>query len=224
MKIFLDIETIPLGEEPVYEYEPFAGVNAPANYKDPAKIAEYIKDNETRLHIEHLERQKTQAKEQLNDWKKGALKATKSQIVCICAISETGHYFQMSDPKEFDLLLKFGLWCSSLDSTHYVGHNVENFDIPMIRTHAIKWDLVKLKQRFTFKKFSENILDTMTIWDKKNWTKLTEIAEFLGIKDLNEGTTGADIYDLYKAGKFKEIETKCMNDTLMCKEVYGRIC
>jgi hypothetical protein len=61
------------------------------------------------------------------------------------------------------------------------------------------------------------------MWDIKNWTKLTEIAEFLGIKDLNEGTDGSDIYDLYKAGKFDEIETKCFNDVLMCKEVYERI-
>jgi len=97
----------------------------------------------------------------------------------------------------------------------------------MLRTHGSKYGYEKLKKYLTFEKWAKNIRDTMQIWAGVRYddkTKLTEIAEFLGIKDLNEGTTGADIYDLYKAGKFSEIEEKCINDVLMCKEVYERIC
>lgn len=227
MKIFLDIETIPLGDEPVYKSAPeFGGCKVPANYKDPAKIAKYKEENEPLQLIAHLNEHAAKHLQAVEEFKKGALKATRSQIVCICAVGDSKEIdpFKLSTTDEHCLLIEFGYWCSKFDSTHYVGHNIENFDIPMIRTHAIKHELIKLKERFTFKKFSENILDTMTIWDKKNWTKLNEIAEFLGIKNLNGDTDGSDIYDLYKAGKFEEIETKCMNDVIMCKEVYERIC
>lgn len=226
MKIFLDIESIPLGEEPLYQFEEFAGVKAPANYKDPEKIKEYIKANEQRLVVDHTDEQFKKRDELLYEWKKGALKATRSQIVCICAMDAAGNIFSQAGNDEEDILTMFASWCVKSNASVYIGHNVA-FDLQMLRTHAAKHWINAFVSMLTFEKFAKNIIDTMQLWagvrfDDK--TKLTEIAEFLGIKNLNEGTTGADVYDLYKTGKFDEIEMKCLNDVVMCKEVYERIC
>jgi hypothetical protein len=228
MKIFLDIETIPLGEEPEFTRDTFPGVKVPANYKDVEKIEAYKKENYAKQLTEFADAETERQQSELNEWKKGALKATRSQIVCICAVS-SGWYepFQKSDHDEFRLLVSFSEWLQEMESHNvefeFVGHNIATFDNVMIRNHAVKYKLEYLKKIFTHDRWSKLVRDTMTMWDIKNWTKLTEIAEFLGIKDLNEGTDGSDIYDLYKAGKFDEIETKCFNDVLMCKEVYERI-
>jgi hypothetical protein len=225
MKIFLDIETIPLGAEPVYEREPFAGVKVPANYKDPIKISEYKGDKYEKALKEHEEEQDKKAAELLHEWKKGALKATKSQIVCICAITDDNRSFSLAINDESYLLWEFDFFLTGMSFIEWVGHNV-NFDLQMLRTHAAKHSMKNLVDSLTFEKWAKDIHDTMQMWagvrfDDK--TKLTEIAEFLGIENLNGDTTGGEIYDLYKAGKFEEIQTKCMNDVLMCKEVYERI-
>lgn len=229
MKIFLDIETIPLGEEPQYKPAEFPGVKVPANYKDYRVIEDYKKDNFVSQSGAHYAKELSKFEDEFNEWKKGALKATRSQIVCICAISDDGNKFQSGSDNEGEMLHEFYYWLCEIGASAnvgFVGHNVP-FDLQMLRTHAAKYCIHGLVDMLTFEKWAKNIHDTMQLWagvrfDDK--TKLTEIAEFLGIKNLNEGIDGSDIYDLYKAGKFEEIETKCMNDVIMCKEVYERIC
>lgn len=227
MKIFLDIETVPLGEEPQYKPAEFAGVKVPVNYKVPETIETFKKLSYEKQFNEHLENEKAKYESELHEWKKGALKATRSQIVCICAITEKGHKFDMCTEDEFYLLRTFEGWITGYGTYNfeYVGHNVP-FDLQMLRSHAAKHKVLVLKDMLTFEKWAKNIHDTMQLWAGVRYddkTKLTEIAEFLGIGNLNEGTDGSDIYDLYKAGKFDEIETKCLNDVIMCKEVYERI-
>lgn len=228
--IVLDIETIPLGPEPVYTPEQWEGVKVPANYKDPLKIKEYIEYNSEKQWNEFIEAQAIKANELLTEWKKGALRAVKSQIICICALNtENLNYFKMCSKDEFELLLGFSDFLynnKDAKGTVFCGHNVR-FDLQMLRTHGCLSGLLDpIKSILTFEKFAKNIEDTMEIWAGVRYddrTKLTDIAHYLGIPVDNGDTTGADIYDLYKEGKLNEIETKCMNDVLLTFEVWKRI-
>lgn len=228
MKIFLDIETVPLGEEPIFTPADFTGVKVPANYRNQDTIEAFKKEQFEKQVIEHLANEKAKYESELTEWKKGALKATRSQIVCICAIDEHGSKFASKGSDERQVIKDFWLWIrvTNPEKQIYIGHNI-SFDLHMLRTHAAKYRYTELVSLLTFEKWAKNIQDTMQLWAGVRYddkTKLTEIAEFLGIKNLNGDTDGSDIYDLYKAGKFDEIETKCLNDVLMCKEVYERIC
>ncbi len=227
--IVLDIETVPLGSEPVFNPAQFEGVKIPANYKDPEKIRVYTKDNLEKQVTEHLEKEKEKYQAELTEWKKGALKAVRSQIVCICALDTvTGSIFRWASNDETDLLLKFTDWLYIHGSTGsiFCGHNIR-FDLQMLRTHAcLSGILEQLKKILTFDKWARNIQDTMEIWAGVRYddrTKLTDIAQYLGLEVGNGDTTGADIYDFYKAGRFEEIKTKCLNDVLLTYEVWKRI-
>ncbi len=227
--IVLDIETIPLGPEPVYTPEKWEGTKVPGTYKDPLKIKEYIDANQRKQYNAFLEDQAVKANELITEWKKGALKAVKSQIVCICALDTvTGSIFAWSSNDETDLLLKFTDWLYIHGSTGsiFCGHNIR-FDLQMLRTHAcLSGILEPLKKILTFDKWAKNIEDTMEIWAGVRYddkTKLVDIGIYLGLPVDNGDTTGADIYDLYKAGKLDEIRVKCLNDVLLTYEVWKRI-
>lgn len=227
--IVLDIETIPLGPEPVYTPEKWEGPKVPANYKDQVKIQEYLEVNREKQWNEFLEGQSVKANELLTEWKKGALKAVKSQIICICALDTTdGETYKAALHDEQVLLLNFCDWLYSRANkgSVFCGHNIR-FDLQMLRTHAcLSGILEPLKNILTFDRFAKNIEDTMEIWAGVRYddrTKLTDIASYLGLAVDNGDTTGADIYDLYKERRLNEIETKCMNDVLLTYEVWKRI-
>lgn len=227
--IVLDIETVPLGSEPVFYPSQFEGVKIPANYKDPEKIRVYTKDNLEKQVTEHVAKEREKFDAELIEWKKGALKAVRSQIVCICAYDTVVQdSFAMASNDETDLLLKFTDWICWRGSNEsiFCGHNVR-FDLQMLRTHAcLSGILEPLKKILTFDKWAKNIQDTMEIWAGVRYddrTKLTDIAQYLGLEVGNGDTTGADIYDFYKAGRLEEIKTKCLNDVLLTYEVWKRI-
>jgi hypothetical protein len=90
----------------------------------------------------------------------------------------------------------------------WVGFNIRGFDLNMIYLRALKYGLFKLAHFIPRAAFSKNVIDVMELikgGDKmgKGYTQ-DAIGGFLGIGGKG-AISGADVYPMYKEGRFKEI-------------------
>jgi hypothetical protein len=200
MNLFIDIETIPSETMP-----DISSVKVPANYKDPAKIAEYQKAN------------------QEEEYKRQALDSMKGRIVCIgYSVDGTPPIILSGDEVQNLTSLGVGLGEAYSGSTCFVGWNIETFDIPWLWRKAIQYDLRCLRS-YIPKGNKKLIIDLMRTWaaDFKDYVKMSDCAKFLGIPHSN--VSGADVYDLWKAGDIEAIEQHCREDIRTMIDIYRRI-
>lgn len=110
---FFDIETGPLPTADIAHLMPeFA---APANYKDPAKIADYIANAQAR-------------------WlEQAALSPITGRVLCIGVLNADGVHF-MQDPQEAALLKAFWEWARTelYAGNELVGWCIHHFDLPFV--------------------------------------------------------------------------------------------
>jgi hypothetical protein len=218
MRVFIDIETLPGPEKPALEE-----VKVPSNYKDPAKIRAYQEEK-----LEEVYRAQ-------------ALDSMKGQILAIGkAVDDepAGCHIQGLDGihSERDLLNRFYEELQAISQNVYeraiylvnltwIGHNIKAFDLTWLWRHALKYRLYNLAEIIPRERYSKQIVDTMDLWaaDYKDRVSLDNIASFLGLPGKPDGIDGSKVYDLYQAGRLKEIADYCQQDVELTRQIYELI-
>ena len=166
-------------------------------------------------------------------YRKRALDSMKGEIICIGWAYGEDEPYAISSPKEnhegellglFDSIIH-SLRGSYKQSFEWVGWNIKSFDLTWIWRKAIQYNLKSLRQSIIRDRFKGNVIDLMEMWasDFRDMRKQSDVAKFLGIPDLSNGIDGSQVYDLYKAGKIKEIAEYCKGDVITTREIYKRI-
>lgn len=107
----------------------------------------------------------------------------------------------------------------------FIGHNVMDFDLRFIYQRSIV-NRVRPAYELPFARYKNYpIYDTMKEWAKwsMNSIGLEHVALALGIPTPKDGIDGSQVFDFFKAGKTKEICEYCKRDVECTREVYKRM-
>lgn len=197
--LFLDLETLPGLEAPSIE-----SIEAPANYKDPEKIAAY----------------KQEAQHEL--WLKEATISHKGRIVC-AAWALGGDPVKVVSGEERYVVGQ--LYGAMQLAYHYVGHNV-TFDL-LFAAHAGLRHGYGIHKLFTAIKnrWDKNYTDTMELaffgleWKPKisleNLCKLCDVEAPWG--------KGSQVFEWHQLGDFASIEKHCASDVIAMRECFFKL-
>lgn len=210
MNIYLDIETIPT-QNPLHQTFVVENLKAPANYKKPESIAEWIEENKQTA-IE-----------------KTALDGTFGEIAVIgVAIDDQEPVkfycqdWQCPDREAvilqqfFDYLKEQGLSRQTLPQ--FIGHNITKFDDRFIFQRAV---INGVKPSYTTTR--NNTYDTMTEWaGYGNTVSLAKLCQVLGIEAKGD-IDGSKVWEYIQAGKINEVADYCVKDVERVRQVYKRM-
>jgi len=216
-KLFLDIETIPAGEE-------LTGPLKTLYQKRKAK---------------HEERSEEEFVSFEKYFDATALDGSFGRIVCIGYTVNDGKVDALSG-EEKNILESF--WEIASNADMFIGHNIHDFDLAFILQRSTvlgvkpTWQLFeepgipkyKVSKFLDFARYkSAPIFDTMWEWthwgDTRNKIGLEHVAIALGIPTPKEGIDGSKVNEFYKAGKVKEIVEYCKRDVETTRAVYKKM-
>jgi len=228
MQVYLDIETIPSQNPAVLakikqeaENE-IAQIKAPANYKDEAKIAEYVaaKADQIRAEIDTV-------------YRKTALDGAQGSICCIVVAFGNSEPVIISEVDESVILHHFyNVMISYCDphNAQFVGHNIVNFDLRYIYQRSIIQGIKHYAGiPFHAKPWDDHrVFDTMTRWaGVGNRISLSKLCDALGVagkgSELGEDMDGSKVWDLYKAKRYADIATYCAGDVERVRAIYKKM-
>ena len=195
--LYLDIETYKGPTAP-----DLSTIEAPANYKDPDKIAAY------------------KLEKQAEDWKRQALVSHRGRIVC-------AGFARGDDPVTVVTGDEPTILSAVYDVMHFadnfVGHNV-GFDLLFLAHRGLAHG-IKIHSRIETKKWDKNYTDTMELasfglqW--KYYISLADLCELLGIE--KPWGSGDEVAAWYDAGDIDSIVKHCKSDIEATREVYKRL-
>lgn len=145
------------------------------------------------------------------------------RIFCIgYAVDDNKAECLSGDEKE--ILQKF--WDLARNATLFVGHNIIEFDLRFIYKRSVIHG-IKPSRDLSFARYrSDPIFDTMKEWEKwaSQGASLHKLSIALGLASpKEEGIDGSKVYDYYLAGKQDEIIKYCIRDIKATREVYKKI-
>lgn len=229
--IYLDIETVPnctgraLANFTAEAAEAKAGVSAPSNYKDPAKIAEYITAKQAEIDAEIHERVlKTSFDGGLGHICVIGVAVDDEPARAFFVDSKEPHKHEANILSAFFDFLKAGYQPNSQTRPRFIGHNITEFDLRFIFQRAVVLGIrPPAFIPFTAKPWDDTVYDTMTAWAGfKGRVKLDELAKALGLEG-KQGMTGADVWPAVSAGNIKRVAEYCCDDVRMTRDVYRRL-
>lgn len=205
--ITIDIETLP-ADMPEADRLALVRDEVPANYKDPEKIRAWCEANADAA------------------YRKTAFDAMRGRLLCIGYAVDDAPVRVAYDPTGTDTATLFDELHKALVDVRYpiwVGHNIAGFDLRWLKWHA--WRIEHpIAGLIPFEKWGgKRVADTMSLWqgpDPKGWTKLGDIAAFLGIGGKGEGLDGSKVYDAWLAGEHDRIAAYCAQDVELTRRVY----
>jgi len=125
---------------------------------------------------------------------------------------------------EKEILRKF--WNIAKDANQFIGHNIMEFDLRFIYKRSCILG-VKPSRDLSFARYrSDPIFDTMKEWEKwgAQGASLHKLSIALGIASpKEEGIDGSQVYDYFLAGKGQEIIEYCKRDVEATRSVYKKI-
>lgn len=199
MNLFLDTETICSPAPP-----PLEDIEAPANYKDPEKIAAYKKEAQHDL------------------WLKEATISHKGRLIC------AAYAVDDQDPKvvsgdERDVI--DALYGAMLLADHYIGHNVP-FDL-LFAAHAGLRHGYPVHKLFTAikNKWDKNWTDTMELAGfGLEWKYRISLENLCGLCGVEKPWgKGDQVHSWHQAGDWASIEKHCLSDLVAMRECYFRL-
>jgi predicted PolB exonuclease-like 3'-5' exonuclease len=105
---------------------------------------------------------------------------------------------------------------------NFVGHNISEFDLKLLRQRAIILNVdVARNIPFSAKPWDMNPFDTMVQWDAKNKISLDKLATAMRLGGKND-MDGSKVYDYWQKGKHDEIIEYCKKDVDLVRDVYKR--
>lgn len=225
MILYLDIETLPTQDAEVIKV--FADtVTAPAQYKKPESIAEWLRDN------------KEQAVKDMVA--KTSFDALYGSIACICYAFDDGEVFGVdcnSSDGERQMLEHFYSHVFDMTGVEHdvgvahqspvvAGHNVSGFDLPFIKQRSII-NRVKpvdsIRKALTAKKWDSCIADTMLMWcdDSQKRVSMDKLCKAFGIPGKGD-FDGSMVADTWPVDPQKVIDY-CKDDVRRTREIFKRI-
>lgn len=220
--ITFDIETVPTTNEKTIakiraeiEQEKLM-VTAPANYKDPDKIAAYIAEKDKELDGDFDRR-----------LRQTALNGARGHIYCISMALNNSEPMCIYHEDESEILRMFFRACEvngSRATDVFCGHNIVAFDLPFIYQRAV---ILGVKPPdcipFHAKPWDARIFDTLVKWcGVKGEGSMDSICDALGI-DGKGDITGKTFYDAVLAGRHDECLQYCNEDVIRTREMYKRM-
>jgi|SRR5262245_7272872 len=184
--VLLDIETAPLSDAAQY-LEP---IDAPANYKDPIKIEEYVR---------------TKQREQLE---RAALDVDLCQVVAIGVMQQNGpDPFVMLARDVTDEASMLRAFFAKLDQERIIGFNVLDFDLPVLLRRALYLDIdAPIIQLDRYR--HPRVLDLMQLLSyngKLKYRSQNFYCRRFGIDIEDDAHEGASIPLLFAEGRWDEI-------------------
>lgn len=224
--VFLDLETIPIGEkeQPVYPPMPtYADVKVGNRKGDTAE--QYRKDNYPKLVEQYNEKCAELDLKAEQKYRERALHSMDAAILCL------GYAFDDKDPvvitgDEEHIINTFESILTGFGDKRYaltfVGHNIKDFDLKFIYHRAVKYGVKNLVGHFRFMT-RENIFDTMERWgfmSYRDWASQDNVLKYLGLGKKGE-IDGSKVYDFYKAGELQIIYDYCKKDVEDVRRIYN---
>jgi predicted PolB exonuclease-like 3'-5' exonuclease len=196
-KLYLDIETIPAGED---QHETLKMLHA----KKEAKKDKNGEDFEQYL-------------------LKTSFDGSFGRIICIGYAIDDNPTECLYGEDEAEMLRKF--WELAKSAELFIGHNVMDFDLRFIYQRSII-NRVLPSVDLNFARYRNYpIYDTMKEWVKWSISSvgLEHLALALGIPSPKDGIDGSQVYDFYQKGKIKEIAEYCQRDVETTRAIYKRM-
>jgi hypothetical protein len=212
--VVFDIETAPIPNASDFLEPPdLDDVQAPGNYKDPAKIEQYIADAKSKRLEKHA---RDCAEKAALDWNVGRVVAIGMQTESMdrpqVAIAE-------NEKREREIL--FWLWETTRSRRPVCGFNIRSFDVPFCVQRSRLLRLVP--PRLSLARFENHdlcdLFDLLTFSDTQD-TKimrhtLSRFAQRFGVVH-DETISGADIPMLVAHERWADIEAHVSGDVTTC--------
>lgn len=234
MKIFIDIETIPAQDPEAIKMlraeadEEKLLIKAPSNYKDDAKIKEYILAKQIEIDAAFEER-----------YRKTSFDGAYGQIVCIGIAIDNNppncFYNENKQGKESDILYAFYDYLRASYKPNdqmrptFIGHNLIAFDLRFIHQRSVMLGIRPPSFiPFKAKPWDTTVFDTMTEWaGVGNRVSLAKLCKVFGIDakgfEIGEEIDGSKVWDFVQAGRKYEVAQYCMGDVERTRQIYRRL-
>jgi hypothetical protein len=234
MNIFIDIETVPAQDPEAIKMlraeadEEKLLIKAPSNYKDEAKIKEYILAKQIEIDTAFEER-----------YRKTSFDGAYGQIACIgYAIDDEPAKSVWSagwNQMEGDVLAAFyrilndRINSNSQMRPTFIGHNLIGFDLRFIHQRSVMLG-VKPPSFIPFKAkpWDTTVFDTMIDWaGVGNRVSLAKLCKVFGLdakgSEIGEEIDGSKVWDFVKDGRIEDVATYCEGDVERTRQVYKRL-
>ena len=214
--LYLDIETLPPQDR---QPDP-DDVTPPANYKNPETIRAY---------------QESKAEEV---YRKLATNPLDAQVLVIgvaygddkaIGLCDTDEKALFDKLEEYLATLQFNIESTkdlikkSPDSWTIVGHNVAQFDLPILMLRAKKYGGTLTNQLLRdLTPFDHRIADTMRMampTMKGSYVSMDDLCGFFGLEGKGD-MDGSTVYDYFKEGKIDDIIKYCIKDVETTRKLY----
>ena len=236
MRIYLDIETIPSQSSRVMEMfkdnaeKEKQFIKAPSNYKDEAKIIEYVATKSAEIDADITEK-----------WRKTSFDGGFGHICCIgYAINDEepvtiwmpGADYEFNESRILTMfydVLRDSFNANSEMRPVFIGHNLINFDLRFIFQRSVVLGIQPPSFiPFDAKPWSDNVFDTMTKWaGDRNMVGLDKLCDVFDFPrkgaELGEEFDGSMVWDAVKSGDIEKVATYCAGDVYRTREIHKRI-
>lgn len=223
MNLYLDIETIPAQNPRILELlkaeaqDEISAVKAPANYKDEAKIAEYLTNKYAEINAGIEEK-----------WRRTALDGAYGSICMIgYAIDDKEPQAVWYDYKqpEFERHILENFFADIGDACFHkvIGHNLIDFDLRFIWQRSVILGIKPPALPFNAKPWDGSVFDTMVAWaGLKNRVSLDKLSDVFGLERKGD-IDGSKVWDAVQAGEMAKLEEYCKADVERTRGAYKRM-
>lgn len=221
-KVFLDIETLPPGEE--------------VREQLAVELMRHCVENHQTSTITSVAPEKIES-----EFRKLALSGEMGRVLAVGVIVERGNEIlhrgvigrdratRLFHLDEARTLNSFWRLLSGFNTKRdlIIGHNIFDFDLSFLYKRSII-HRVRPPVRLSFARYrSRPIYDTMCEWSQwsfKGRVSLDRLARALGLESSKEqGIDGSCVYDYFCAGCHEEIADYCMRDVELVRAIYRRM-
>lgn len=214
MNIYLDIETIPSQSHGLLA-KFRAEVTAPATYKKPESIAEWMAENADRVAQERMA--------------KTSFDPAYGHICTIAWAIDDGetsvsHASTIDDEAEILGALFDALPSATWAKPRFVGHYISGFDIRFILCRAVVLG-VRIPAVFPRdpKPWSDSVFDTMTAWaGNRDTISMDNLCAALGIEGKGDGLDGSQVAQAWVEGRHSEIAAYCAADAERTRAIHRK--
>lgn len=218
MIITLDIETCPC-QNPAVREEIRANIKAPAQYKKPESIAQWLEENAEA---------ETEAA-----WRKTSFDGAHGHIAVIgmafddeepiALYSEDWHADEDEILRQAFQLIDWRLQERPNERPRFVGHNLVGFDLRFIFQRCVVLGVKPSRHiPFAAKPWDDMVYDTMLRWNARDFCGLDKICKALGLGGKGE-IDGSQVWNYVRDGRIAEVAEYCRKDVQMTRALYKRM-
>ena len=228
--VYIDIETLPGDTAPDLQElnaQDYLAVHVthPKNLKDEAKIDLWYVNKQEQLNQKHIDDKLANEAKQKEDHAKQALNSMQGTIYCVSLAIEDGPVETFTGDGVIILDSIFGCLkqADGFQNFVFVGQNVY-FDLGFLFHNSIKYQS-SLRHILPRANDRSKVIDINKEWNLGQYgkyTKLSDIAAFLGIEQKDE-INGSQVWDAYKRGNYEQIIAHCESDVEVVREIYKLI-